>query len=106
MAGWLGSRLGWPDGGRVRFRRVEARFGAGRLAAVGLEAPRARITIARTDRACGEVRAEVAGAEPLLKRVDLAPSDDARLLSEELGIHGPDTVFAESLGRAAATYAT
>ena len=105
LAGWLTSRLGWPcDGERVpaglRFERRPAECRPSRLAAFELISRRelsTRISIARTGEACGDVRVEVAGLEPVMNRVSLPRSTDLLLLGEELAIQKPDPIFAESL---------
>ncbi|HYM09384.1 MAG TPA: OpcA/G6PD domain-containing protein, partial [Bryobacterales bacterium] len=116
LAGWLASTLGWRAAGepalrferpggdaRLLFRWQQAHWPMGRLASFELisrEEPAARIAVARTGEACGEVSVEVAGLEPVMNRVSLARSNDVLLLGEELSIYRPDPVFEQSLGRA------
>ncbi len=97
FAGWLASRLAWDDQrlAAVRFETTQP-DGLGRLSGFELAAPAARISIRRTGDACGEVRLETAGSQPVLNRVSLSPSTDQLLLAEELSIQRPDPVFDET----------
>lgn len=110
LAGWLASTLGWQWAGRrlqsrqaeaqLRFERHPAASRPGRLSSFELMSrhdPATRIVVARSGPACGEVRVEVAGLEPVMNRVSLPPSTSLLLVGEELAIHAPDPVFERSL---------
>lgn len=92
FAGWLASRLALRD---IEFRSTGGPSG-GRISGFELAGGPARISILRTGDACGEVRLELAGHEPVMNRVSLSPSTDLLLVGEELSIHSPDPVYQQS----------
>jgi glucose-6-phosphate dehydrogenase assembly protein OpcA len=98
FGGWLAFCLRW-DAGRLRFQTAGGE-GPGRFTGFELGSDSARICIRRTGDACGEVRLECQGLEPVLARVSLSPSTDLLLLAEELSIHASDPVYEESRARA------
>lgn len=125
LVAWLAARLGWhvagtssrrgsittlalarADGAEVivKLRPAKPKDDAlDRLAALTLETPRARFSVAR-DRAphCAVARAEVEGMPPLTRKVHLEQLGEAELLSAELQLLGQDQTFADVLRVAAA----
>jgi glucose-6-phosphate dehydrogenase assembly protein OpcA len=130
LIGWLASRLGWrrdldeaargipldraggvtlrlvrPDAGEVSVElrpAVPKEDALDRLAAVVIESPRARFSVARDDESdCALARSEVAGMPPLARRVRLERLAEAALIGEELRLLGRDQTFEEALRFAA-----
>jgi len=124
LVGWLAARLGWrtagppseqPDGTTLRLVSaigepiaVELRPAAAgddaldRLAALAIECRRARFMIARDDTPdCAVARSEIAGMQPIQRKVRLERLDEADLIGEELRLLGHDQTF-EAVLRVAA----
>jgi glucose-6-phosphate dehydrogenase assembly protein OpcA len=103
LAGWLASCLGWSAEQartRLRFEHRPAGNPGGKLGGFALsvqEEPAVRVLIRRCGASCAELRVEMGRTEPVMNRVSLTPSDPVLLLSEELGLHAADPIFAESL---------
>jgi glucose-6-phosphate dehydrogenase assembly protein OpcA len=123
FAGWVTSRLRWqpqktqpaaesrkilsfqrPNGpALVTLEHQDSLDSPESLLSFGLggEAAAApRISIGRVSEACGEVRIEAAGLDPVMNRVSLPAPTDLMLLGEELAISQRDPAFEESLERA------
>jgi glucose-6-phosphate dehydrogenase assembly protein OpcA len=116
LVGWLATRLGWrtagppseqPDGTTLRLASVtgepiaiELRPAAAgndaldRLVALAIECRRARFVIARDDTPdCAMARSEIAGMQPIQRKVRLERLDEADLIGEELRLLGHDQTF-------------
>ena len=116
LVGWLAARLGWrtagppseqPDGTTLRLASaigepiaVELRPATSgddaldRLAALAIECRRARFMIARDDTPdCAVARSEIAGMQPIQRKVRLERLDEADLIGEELRLLGHDQTF-------------
>jgi glucose-6-phosphate dehydrogenase assembly protein OpcA len=120
IVGWLAARLGWRAAGPisrrgqittlplarangdpivVKLRPAKPKEDAlDRLAALALEGPRAKFSVAR-DRAphCAVARAEVAGMPPLTRKVHLEQPGEAELIGAELQLLGQDQTFGQVL---------
>ena len=65
-----------------------------RLSALAIECQRARFTIARDDTPdCAVARSEIAGMQPIQRKVRLERLDEAELIGEELRLLGHDQTF-------------
>jgi glucose-6-phosphate dehydrogenase assembly protein OpcA len=116
LVGWLAARLGWRTAGPpsehaagttlrlasaagepipVELRPVAPADDAlDRLAALTIECRRARFTIARDDTPdCAVARSEIAGMQPIQRKVRLERLDEAELIGEELRLLGHDQTF-------------
>ena len=116
LVGWLAARLGWhtaeppheqPDSTTLRLASatgepiaVELRpvvptdDALDRLSALAIECHRARFTIARDDTPdCAVARSEIAGMQPIQRKVRLERLSEADLIGEELRLLGHDQTF-------------
>jgi glucose-6-phosphate dehydrogenase assembly protein OpcA len=116
LVGWLAARLGWRSAGAASQQAdsttlrlqsatgepiaVELRPAApandalDRLVALAIECRRARFTIARDNAPdCAVARSEIAGMQPIQRKVRLERLDEAELISEELRLLGHDQTF-------------
>lgn len=92
FAGWLHSRLNIPH---IDFQANDLEP-TGRISGIELACDSARIAIRRLSDSTGEVRLELAGRDPVMNRVSLAPSTDLLLVGEELSIHSRDLIYEQS----------
>jgi glucose-6-phosphate dehydrogenase assembly protein OpcA len=116
LVGWLAARLGWRTAGppseqagsttlrlasatgdpiAVELRPADPVDDAlDRLSALEIECRRARFTIARDDAPdCAVARSEIAGMQPIQRKVRLERLDEAELIGEELRLLGHDQTF-------------
>ena len=116
LVGWLAARLGWRKAGppseqtdsttlrlasatgepiAVELRPAEPADDAlDSLSALAIECRRARFTIARDDTPdCAVARSEIAGMQPIQRKVRLERLDEAELIGEELRLLGHDQTF-------------
>ncbi|MEO7908314.1 MAG: glucose-6-phosphate dehydrogenase assembly protein OpcA [Roseiflexaceae bacterium] len=116
LVGWLAARLGWRTGSPPSEQpdsttlylisatgepiAVELRPAApaddalDRLSGLAIECRRARFTIARDDTPdCAVARSEIAGMQPIQRKVRLERLDEAELIGEELRLLGHDQTF-------------
>jgi glucose-6-phosphate dehydrogenase assembly protein OpcA len=116
LVGWLAARLGWraagpaseqPEGTTLHLASatgapiaVELRpappadDALDRLSALAIECRRARFTIARDHTPdCAVARSEIAGMQPIQRKVRLERLDEAELIGEELRLLGHDQTF-------------
>jgi glucose-6-phosphate dehydrogenase assembly protein OpcA len=116
LLGWLAARLGWrttgppaeqPDRTTLHLASatgepiaVELRPAApsddalDRLAALMIECRRARFAIARDSMSdCAVARSEIAGMQPIQRKVRLERLDEAELIGEELRLLGHDQTY-------------
>jgi glucose-6-phosphate dehydrogenase assembly protein OpcA len=116
LVGWLAARLGWraagPPGEQADSTTLHLASASGepiavelrpaapvddaldRLSALAIECRRARFTIARDDAPnCAVARSEVAGMQPIQRKVRLERLDEPDLIGEELRLLGHDQTF-------------
>jgi glucose-6-phosphate dehydrogenase assembly protein OpcA len=116
LVGWLAARLGWrtsgPPSEQLDSATLHLASATGepivvdlrpaapaddaldRLSALAIECRRARFTIARDDAPdCAVARSEIAGMQPIQRKVRLERLDEAELIGEELRLLGHDQTF-------------